>query len=407
MPYLGQVGNHEPFVVPLHKIKEGHPTVRLNPLKLLKQSLHHHLNQGGTELSFYKQDHSISVVRTVSLAGWCRLRKNNGPTKAGYASKQIHFKVVYKGDPELKLSGTVNDQMAGTMPSQVNQNLPFTLDSATFQPNMPHYIGQCPPKNDPVIRINYSGAGKAQIRFKIRENGQIVNASTVFYDSKIKQTAHLDLAYRLKKALSPGGAKSELWSTINKTFTHPLEMIVSFRETYSDSWSEPAIYGLTQWKHRCTPKVNFNLPKTQGGKVQPTTPKSVNTFQAQPTAPKPTDTIRTRPQVIGDPVPVSPSHRAQTKRQSTSKTPARAPGALGGNSNSYKGSAKQNGSFRAQPTAPKPADTIRTRPQVIVDPVPATPSHGIRATSRSTSKTPAASYQAPVEETSTVPARAK
>lgn len=151
----------------------------------------------------------------------------------------------------------------------VEQDLPFTLNTATFQPNMPHYIGQCPPNQDPTFRINYSGAGKGVIRFQVEDNGNPVFGTTsVIYDSRVKQTAHLDFYYPLISKLAQGNVTATEWSTLNKTFNHPLTIKASFKD-YKDvnnnNWGEWKTFGTTTWNHRCTPQVNFNSPATLGG----------------------------------------------------------------------------------------------------------------------------------------------
>tara|TARA_R110000850_G_scaffold85615_1_gene184454 strand:+ start:40177 stop:41520 length:1344 start_codon:yes stop_codon:yes gene_type:complete len=261
---LTEAGNPGPFNIPLSAIKQGHPAVRFNPVEELNKKLQQHLNQGGSEIDFYRQDHYITVDRTLSLAGWCKDTSNNTSRPAA-VSIPLEMTVIYQGDPALIAPVKLSAQLASTpMPDQVNQDLPFALNAATFQPNMPHYIGRCAPESDPVIRINYSGNGKGLIRFMVEDNGNpVYGSSHIAYDSALNHNAHLDFSYPLVAKLAQESNSG--WDTLNQTFSHPLSIKASIKDEQSNTWSEWKTYGNANWNHRCVPQVTVKPAGGMGG----------------------------------------------------------------------------------------------------------------------------------------------
>lgn len=312
-PRIAESGNHASFNIPLAQIKQGHPAVRFDPLEELDKRLQQHLAQGGTKLDFYKEKHTISIQRVVSLAGWCKHTSNNA-SKPGYASTTIDMTVIYEGDPALTAVGVISQQLGGgNMPDQIAHDLPFTLNTATFQPNMPHYIGKCAPDSDPVIRINFSGNGKGVIRFIVEDNGSPVFGTTgLLYDSAIKPSSHLDFKYPLIAKLAQENSNL---GELNKTYSHPLTIKASFKDQKdinTENWSEWQEFGSANWNHRCIPQVSVSVPGSKGGYSMgenPTPPSSpafpspsrIAPIEAKPSidsiqmpAPKPTPTTPSR-----------------------------------------------------------------------------------------------------------------
>lgn len=261
---ITEAGNYSSFNIPLSQIQQGHPAVRFNPEEELNKKLQQHLNQGGSKYDFYKQDHYITVNRTVSLAGWCNNTSNN-TSRPAFASVPIDMTVIYKGDTDLIPPVQLSAQLAGSeLPDQITHNLPFSLNAATFQPNMPHYIGKCTPDNDPVIRINYSGNGKGLIRFIVDDNASPVFGSPeIAYDSAGGLNAHFDFSYPLIAKLNQ--EYNAGWDTPNQTFSHPLSIRASIKDVNSGEWSEWKTYGSANWNHRCVPQLNVIPAGAQGG----------------------------------------------------------------------------------------------------------------------------------------------
>ena len=297
-------GNGDTFDVPLQAVRNGPANVGFDPVAEFNQRLEAHLAKGGKRLDFMKQSQEFIVARVVSLGGWCEKEGNARPQ---VNSAFLKIKVRYTGQPDLIEPPKLNAQVDQNTPTQINQDLPMILNTATFQPNMPHHIGACPPAEDPMIRVNYSGAGKGRVRFMIQDVSTVYGTADIAFDST-KGPAHFDFAYPLKSKL----ASKPQWKEVNQTFEHNLVIRAKYRDEKSDTWSDWKDYGSAVWKHRCTPSLNVVPVGGAGGmgaKLQqpgegtspapaplgvlkaPVTPKPVPVapnFQAPPTMPKPT-----------------------------------------------------------------------------------------------------------------------
>lgn len=305
---LTEAGNSQSFKIPVAQIQQGHPAVRFNPEEELNKKLQQHLNQGGSKIDFYKQDHFITVNRTVSLAGWCKNTSNN-TSRPAVASASIDMTVIYKGDPDLIAPVQLSAQLAQSqLPGQITHNQPFTLNTATFQPNMPHYIGKCFPDSDPIIRINYSGNGKGLIRFIVDDNSSpVYGSSEIAYDSAVAVNGHLDFSYPLIAKLNQ--EYNAGWDTPNQTFSHPLTVRASIKDVNSNTWSEWKDYGNANWNHRCVPQLNVKPGGALGG---------INSGQQPaPTLPSPSriQPIETMPKLDKIQPPSSPEPRIPSRVQ--------------------------------------------------------------------------------------------
>ncbi|MCX4187495.1 hypothetical protein [Methylophaga sp. OBS4] len=266
---ISEAGNFESFKVPLAQIKQGHPAVRFNPMEELNKKLQQHINQGGTKLSFYQNDQDIGVERKVSMAGWCRLKGSN-TSKAGFASTTVYLVVKYEGDPELKLSGTLNAQLANNMPNQINNNLPMKLDKADFQPNIPHHYGQCIPKESPVIQINlqFSGNDTALLDLKVvpvsntyADYGTYYEFSSIPVNSQYSK--HINFTFPLNAMLSQD-KYSYMAISNNKVWNHNMKIMARVKPNEGE-WSQWQDYDTAIFKHRCEPQVQFHSPGEVGG----------------------------------------------------------------------------------------------------------------------------------------------
>ncbi|MDH5191520.1 MAG: hypothetical protein OEW89_09760 [Gammaproteobacteria bacterium] len=294
--WITEGGNAQKFSVPLAQIKQGDADIRFDPVAELNKKLQTHLNQGGTKLSFYKQDQLIYVKRPISLVGWCK--PGIQASTPGYKTIMADLVIKYEGDSKVTNVGVVNAQLQGGMPQQIDNALPFKLTNATFQPNMPHYIQQCGNINDPQIRVNFQGNGKGKIQFKIRDNlmTSIAYEGELDFDGKNNGgKAHYDFKYPLKAKLD----QFQGWQQVNKTFNHPLKIIARVIDHKSNRWGGWKDYETKIWKHRCIPKVNA---PTAGGNMgyqngNQENPKGANTGilkKVAPDEPKSPLPIRTR-----------------------------------------------------------------------------------------------------------------
>ncbi|MEX0615526.1 MAG: hypothetical protein WD177_06420, partial [Methylophaga sp.] len=268
-PRIPESGNNEKFNVPLAQIKQGHPAIRFDPLQELNKELQQHLNQGGTKLAFYQQDHFMQVERTVSMAGWCKL-KNSNDSQVEDAMATVKLTVKYEGDPDLKLTGTLNAQLANNMPNQVNNNLPMKLDKADFQPNIPHHYGQCIPDQNPAIQINlqFSGTNTALLDLKVMPvSNTYADYGTYYAFSNIpvnaKHSKHINFSFPLINLLSQD-KYSYMAISDNKVWNHNMKIVARVKPEGKD-WSQWQDYDTAVFKHRCEPQVKFYSPAGLGG----------------------------------------------------------------------------------------------------------------------------------------------
>jgi hypothetical protein len=265
---LGEAGNSEKFSVPLAQIKQGHPAVRFDPIQELNKALQKHLDNGGSKLSFYQQDHFIQVERTVSLEGWCRL-KGSSNAKSKSAETTVTLTVKYEGDPSLKSSGTLNAQLAN-LPDQIKNNQPMKLEMADFQPNIPHYYGQCMPEQDPTIRINlqFSGSDTALLDLKVVSYSNFYGDYGVYHEFNglpvnSQYSKHIDFKFPLKAMLSQDKYAYMAFPD-NKVWNHNMKIVARVKPEGKD-WGPWQDYGTADFKHRCEPQVKFNSPAQIGG----------------------------------------------------------------------------------------------------------------------------------------------
>ncbi|WP_020591325.1 hypothetical protein [Kiloniella laminariae] len=287
--WITEAGGSDSFSVPLAKIENGHPAVRLDPVAEINKKLQAHLQGGGTEVDFYKADQTVTISRTISLAGWC---KKSGSSKPGFETKSYQVSIRYEGDPEVHAPVKVKPGLVGQN-LQINQDLPLQLAQATFQPNLPNYVGKCAPDSNPTIRVNYNGSGAGWVRFQIKDgSASVYGSSDMLYISEQLPQAHFDFDYPLIEKL--GQNQNADWNTINKTFNHALTVRAQVKDKNSNSWSAWKDFGAATWKHRCTPQIAVN--PAAGGKVYqiPSKPSARPISPAKP-APVVIDTIQAQP----------------------------------------------------------------------------------------------------------------
>lgn len=270
-----EAGNFDPFVVPLAQIKQGHPAIRFDPVEELNKKLQQHINQGGTKLDFYQQDHFVNVQRTVSMAGWCRLEGSN-TKKAGFASTVVELTVKYEGDPNLKEMPVLNAQLANNLPNQVANNFEVDLANVTFQPNMPHHYGKCLPDADPQIQLNLmfankqnsKGPGTINLRV-VPNNNTYQYLGNYFYRSTQidpKTDNAITMTFPLIAMLSQQQYANMAVSD-NKVWNHNMKIQARYKP-YGKVFGEWHDFDTGTFKHRCEPQVQFNSPAGLGGYQQ-------------------------------------------------------------------------------------------------------------------------------------------
>jgi len=288
------------FSVPLNKVKNGHPVLRVDPLEELNKKLQAHLQGGGKEIDFYKHDQEIVLQRPLSLSAACRKQNNPSKVSSGFETKNHTIQIKYKGDPALTQAPVLKAQLQGNMPNQVQAgDQPFILHDAEFMANIPHHIGQCVPDQNPMIRVNYhmSGDEMGEMDFRINSFSNQYADYGVYYENlgvlknpkNAGNHSHFDFEFPLKEMLSQQ-KYSWMVTLNNKTYNHNMVLQMRYK---------PASGQLTEWKdmdtaifkHRCVPQLNGQLGGGQGG-IQgydnngPTPPAINGTIQAKP-MPKP------------------------------------------------------------------------------------------------------------------------
>lgn len=263
------------FSVPLSKLKNGHPLLRVDPLAELYKKLALHINNGGKAVDFYKQDHDIVLQRNISLVGICGKVYYMTP---GYETKERTIQIKYEGDKDLYATtqvflevSPVKVKPAGNEQSQLNNILPFQLDKATFQPNMPNYVGKCIPDENPKIRMNFqmSGSKMGEIDIKIVGASNHGPQETYFVTTGMIKEAgsdYLDFEFPLKELLAKD-QYSYMATPSNTTFNHHFYLKARYKDfTPGSTWSEYKNFDDTNFKHRCAPQVAVELGGN-GGKL--------------------------------------------------------------------------------------------------------------------------------------------
>ncbi|WP_417453066.1 hypothetical protein [Kiloniella sp.] len=273
--WIAEAGNAEAFKVPLANIKNGHPSVRVDPVEEFNKRLEEHVNGGGDELDFLKQDQFFSIMRPVSLAGYCN---KGADSRGGYVTASVPIGIKFKGDPTLVKSS----------PAQVSQNnlaAKFALSEAKVAPHVKNYVGQCPA--DLGFRLTFKAQGKGTVKYRmINEVGAKGPINSVNFNNDghkiIDFTRHIG---------EPSGGK------INKlAINNPPQNgnINGFENAPSDkkhgSWKVEVVEPVSttsqesfySWK--CKPKPKFNSPTTL--KQAPAKVK-IDKIKAIPIEPKP------------------------------------------------------------------------------------------------------------------------
>jgi hypothetical protein len=257
------------FTVPLNKVVNATPSLRVDALGEMEKKLQAHIQGGGKAVDFYQQDHDIVLQRPISLAGICG---NNSKNTVGYYTKNHTVQIKYKGDPQIFQPAQVNAQLANAgLPNQVGNNLPFRLDQATFQANIPHYYGACLPNKNPKIRMNFQVSGSERGIIDLRVAAKSIYAyyqrDTFFTtEGMIRDPksggGHLDFEFPLKEILSVPQQSFMLQQ--NKIFSHNMRIEARYKNLQNGTWSPYKEYGTATFKHRCEPSVNPKLGNMGG-----------------------------------------------------------------------------------------------------------------------------------------------
>ncbi len=269
--------NSQIFTVPLNKLESTHPFKGVRVLLEMEKKLQAHLQNGGKEIDFYKNDQEIVLQRPISLIASCEGNIGGNQTygnkhasfgtsylTTAYAIHDHTIKILYKGDSNLTNKGIISVKAAGNEQNQLNNILPFKLDKATFLPNMPHHIGQCIPNKNPSLRMNFqmSGSKMGEIDVRVVGTSNFGQQETYFETTGIIKSSgndHLDFEFPLKELLSQY-KYSYMAVAGNKTYKHNMNIQARYKDfAVGSTWSEYKSYDAAVFKHRCTPQVAVKL----------------------------------------------------------------------------------------------------------------------------------------------------
>lgn len=261
------------FSVPLNKIKAGAPALRVDPLDEINKKLLAHVNGGGNKADFYKNDQQVVLQRPVSLGAVCGKLKDTDARSVGFETRNVTITIKYKGDPAVNDTPVLNAQLnQGNVPNQIGNNLPFRLDQATFQPNMPDYTGKCAPAANPKIRMSFqvsgSEAGVIDLRVVPVSNTYADYGAYFVTEGMIRDPknggGHLDFEFPLKDML---GQQKYSYMAVSdgKTYNHNMKIQARYKNLQGDAWGEYKDFDTAVFKHRCMPQVNVQMGG--GGKV--------------------------------------------------------------------------------------------------------------------------------------------
>ena len=276
------------FTVPLSKVKNATPSLRVDPIAELNKKLQQYIQSGGKAVDFYRNDQTVVLQRPITVSGICG---NNSKRSGGYETKQHVVQINYVGDSkvyEAKLNSNLvghtpntikpkpvpklNPVLVGNLPGDVNTKLPFKLESVEFQSNIPHYAGKCLPIKNPKIRMNFkvsgSEIGLIDLRVKSVSNtyvsyGNYFKTSNMVRNPK-HGASHLDFQFPLKEMLAQH-KYSYMAGASNKSYNHNMLIEARYKNMNNGEWSDYKTFGGAVFKHRCQASLNPQLGSGNNG----------------------------------------------------------------------------------------------------------------------------------------------
>lgn len=262
------------FTVPLSKIKQGHPALRVDALEELNKKFDTHVQGGGDPVAFWQADQDIVLQRPISLLGICGKAADNS---LGYIAKEATIQIKYEGDPAVNDTPVINAQLTqgGGMPQQVNNDFPIEIVNASFQPNMPHYTGKCAPDQNTKIQINFQLSGSEEGLMDLRvvpDSSNVYGTTFGPYATlnnlpvNVQHSKKVDFGFPLMQMLSQD-QYSYMAQHNNKTWSHNMRLEGRIKPKQGGEWSDWEELDTAVFKHRCTPQVNFQMGGSNSNKV--------------------------------------------------------------------------------------------------------------------------------------------
>ena len=319
------------FSVPLNKVKNGAASLVVDPIAEINKKLQAHLQGGGKAVDFYRNDQEIVLQRPISLSGICG---NNSENTVGFRTKNHTIQIKYEGDSKVFQVAKLNAQLVNQPANQnINNNLPYKLDKADFQANIPDYVGQCMPDSNPKIRINLQGSGseQGQIDLRVAAVSNVYAAYGNYFETSgiinnpANGSAHVDFYFPLKEMLA-NDKYSYMTQANNKTWNHNMRVEARYKNLQNGTWSEWKNFDSATFKHRCTPGVNpgVNNGGIQYNNQQPNAPMGIKA-NPEPKAPLNIKAAEPKASLNLKAQPLSPEPKPQLKLQAKPLEPQQQP----------------------------------------------------------------------------------
>ncbi|WP_169568255.1 hypothetical protein [Sneathiella limimaris] len=266
---------YDTYEVPLSKVKQGHPALRVDAVEELKKKAQAYVQGGGTLVDFYRQDQHLVLQRPLSLAAVCR-KYTNQEGSFGYDTKLHTIQITYKGDPEITDKAQLNPQLVSNLGGNGGKQapeVPFKLTAADFMANIPHHNGKCLPSQNPMLRVNMKATGSelGAVHLVVYSHsntysnyGNYYEASGIVYNPEVGD-AHVDFSFPLKDMLSQD-KYSYMAIHDGKTYHHNMRIKARWKTLPDGEWGAFQEFDTGTFKHTCKPQVAVPLGG-QGGKL--------------------------------------------------------------------------------------------------------------------------------------------
>jgi len=305
------------YTIPVASLKNpAKENYQVDPLAEVAKMLEAHLDNGGSELSFYRNNHQVVLDRSVSVhaACWTGVSTNARATK----HVPLSVKIVYEGDEDLanfKLNAVIQNSpqqgfQAGFSPFKVIEG-----DLIAYTPN---YIGTCP--RDLKFRASILVQGEGRIRYRITEGPDVHYMSEVIEIEKNEGDFGEDFVYELE------------WEGLESLQKADRHFRLQIAGKADDEGGNPTFfnqYASLDWSHTCMPKLNVGVggmtpggPMIQNGNQQAQQAQQAPKVGYQPSQPTPVKPERATSTGRETSPERNPARTTPDRQPTTPRTPA-------------------------------------------------------------------------------------
>ncbi len=243
------------YHVPVASLKDAaKPAYQVDPLAEVEAMRQAYVNNGGTDLGFYRTDHEVVLDRKVSVHATCW----TGISTNAIATKHVPLsvKVVYDGDEDLA-NFKLNAQLVTPNSPQLEAAyIPFDVTSGKILAYTPVYIGSCP--KDLSFRSTIKTNGEGALLYRVLENGQVRYQSPLIEVDKNSDDIQEDYVYELE------------WDGPVSLQKKDREFVLKIASKAANEDGYPTFYNefdRVDWSHTCTPKLKVGLGGSNGGGI--------------------------------------------------------------------------------------------------------------------------------------------